>query len=307
MSSSSSSHKLFKKLPELDAAANCILQIYFKDIVESSKLGKVDKIAKWRGAIKVINNELDAVHNLIIRTDEIPMTLISIDMFLKWHEDLGSIDHPWPEWKTALAPSKTDVANHKWLDIVERRYDYHQLGLPMPCVVPTPTPPAQETEMPMSDKGKWKVTEVEVEQMIVEGSHRMEVDDEGEEAHDSVTWVGRPDCEGGVGRPGWRADPLPGSGADLAGELTHLLEVGSANPAGGQTHLLEVGSADPAGGQTHLLEVGSADPAGGWTHLLEVGSADLAGGWIHLLEVGLANMIGGWTHLLEVGSDMILS
>ncbi|KAI6146246.1 hypothetical protein BKA82DRAFT_29596 [Pisolithus tinctorius] len=287
MSSSSSSHKLFKKLPELDAAANCILQIYFKDIVESSKLGKVDKIAKWRGAIKVINNELDAVHNLIIRTDEIPMTLISIDMFLKWHEDLGSIDHPWPEWKTALAPSKTDVANHKWLDIVERRYDYHQLGLPMPCVVPTPTPPAQETEMPMSDKGKWKVTEVEVEQMIVEGSHRMEVDDEGEEAHDSVTCrtvkVGLADLAGG------QTHCLE---ADLAGELTHLLEVGSANPAGGQTHLLEVGSADPAGGQTHLLEVGSADPAGGWTHLLEVGSAD---------------MIGGWTHLLEVGSDMILS
>ncbi|KAI6156683.1 hypothetical protein BKA82DRAFT_33053 [Pisolithus tinctorius] len=35
--------------------------------------------------------------------------------------------------------------------------------------------------MPMSDKGKRKATEVEVEQMIAEGSHRMEVDDEGEE------------------------------------------------------------------------------------------------------------------------------
>ncbi|KAI6157008.1 hypothetical protein BKA82DRAFT_4009480 [Pisolithus tinctorius] len=176
-----SSHKFFKKSPELDAAANRILQIYFKDIMESSKLGKADKIAKWRGAIKVINDELDSVCDLIARTDEIPMTLIGVDMFLKWHEDLGSIDHPWPEWKTALAPSKTDIANHKWLDIVERRYDYHRLGLPMPCVVPTPTPPAQETEMPTSDKGKRKATEVEVEQMIAEGSHRMEVDDEGEE------------------------------------------------------------------------------------------------------------------------------
>ncbi|KAI6143947.1 hypothetical protein BKA82DRAFT_19973 [Pisolithus tinctorius] len=123
----------------------------------------------------------DSVRDLIARTDEIPMTLISINMFLKWHEDLGSINHPWPEWKTALAPSKTDIANHKWLDIVERRYDYHQLGLPMPHVVPTPTPPTQETEMPTSDKGKQKATKVEVEQMIVEGSHRMEVDDEGEE------------------------------------------------------------------------------------------------------------------------------
>ncbi|KAI6146398.1 hypothetical protein BKA82DRAFT_20024 [Pisolithus tinctorius] len=179
--SSSSSHKLFKKSPELDAAANCILQIYFKDIAESSKLGKVDKIVKWRGAIKAINNELDSVRDLIARTDEIPMTLIGVDMFLKWHEDLGSIDHLWPEWKTALAPSKTDVANHKWLDIVKHRYDYHQLGLPMPRVVPTPTPPAQKTEMPTSDKGKQKATEVEVEQMIVEGLHRMEVDDEGEE------------------------------------------------------------------------------------------------------------------------------
>ncbi|KAI6155884.1 hypothetical protein BKA82DRAFT_35399 [Pisolithus tinctorius] len=179
--SSSSSHKLFKKLPELDAAANCILQIYFKDITESSKLGKADKIAKWRGAIKAINDELDSVRDLIARMDEILMTLIGVDMFLKWHEDLSSIDHPWPEWKTALAPSKTNVANHKWLDIVERQYDYHRLGLPMPRVVPTPTPPTQETKMPTSDKGKWKVTEVEVEQMIVEGSHRMEVDDEGEE------------------------------------------------------------------------------------------------------------------------------
>ncbi|KIO07967.1 hypothetical protein M404DRAFT_23225 [Pisolithus tinctorius Marx 270] len=179
--SSSSSHKFFKKSPELDAAANHILQIYFKDITESSKLGKADKIAKWRGAIKAINDELDSVRDLIARTDEIPMTLIGVDMFLKWHEDLGSIDHLWPEWKTALAPSKTDVTNHKWLDIVERRYNYHRLGLPMPRVVPTPTPPAQETEMPTSDKGKRKATEVEVEQMIAEGSHRMEVDDEGEE------------------------------------------------------------------------------------------------------------------------------
>ncbi|KAI6156005.1 hypothetical protein BKA82DRAFT_31177 [Pisolithus tinctorius] len=109
------------------------------------------------------------------------MTLIGVDMFLKWHEDLSSIDHPWPEWKTALSPSKTDVANHKWLDIVERRYDYHQLGPPMPCVVPTLTPPAQETEMPKSDKGKWKATKAEVEQMMAEGSHRMEVDNEGED------------------------------------------------------------------------------------------------------------------------------
>ncbi|KIO00413.1 hypothetical protein M404DRAFT_29560 [Pisolithus tinctorius Marx 270] len=163
MSSSSLSHKLFKKSPELNAVANCILQIYFKDIAESSKLGKADKIAKWRGAIKAINDELDAVHDLIARMDEILMTLISINTFLKWHEDLGSIDHPWPEWKTALAPSKTD------------------LGLPMPCVVPTPTPPTQETEMPMSNKGKWKATEVEVEQMIAEGLHRMEVDNEGED------------------------------------------------------------------------------------------------------------------------------
>ncbi|KAI6157143.1 hypothetical protein BKA82DRAFT_20382 [Pisolithus tinctorius] len=181
MLSSSSSHKLFKKSPELDAAANRILQIYFKDIVESSKLGKADKIAKWRGTIKVINDELDAVCNLIARMDEILMTLISIDMFLKWHEDLGSINHLWPEWKTTLAPSKTDIANHKWLDIVKHQYDYHWLGLPIPHVVPTPTPPTQETEMPTSDKGKWKVTKVEVEQMIVEGSHRMEVDDEGED------------------------------------------------------------------------------------------------------------------------------
>ncbi|KIO04880.1 hypothetical protein M404DRAFT_25966 [Pisolithus tinctorius Marx 270] len=179
--SSSSSHKFFKKSPELDAAANRILQIYFKDITESSKLGKADKIAKWRGAIKAINDELDSVRDLIARTDEIPMTLIGVNMFLKWHEDLGSINHPWPEWKTALAPSKTDVANHKWLDIVECRYDYHWLGLPMPRVVPTPTPPTQETKMPTSDKGKRKATEVEVEQMIAEGSHRMEVDDEGEE------------------------------------------------------------------------------------------------------------------------------
>ncbi|KAI6145798.1 hypothetical protein BKA82DRAFT_26938 [Pisolithus tinctorius] len=179
--SSLSSHKLFKKLPELDAVANCILQIYFKDIAESSKLGKADKIAKWRGAIKAINDELDAVHDLITRTDEILMTLISIDMFLKWHEDLSLIDHLWPEWKTTLAPSKTDVANYKWLDIVEHRYNYHQLGLPMPHVVPAPTSPTQETEMPTSNKGKWKVTEAEVEQMIAEGSHRMEVDDEGED------------------------------------------------------------------------------------------------------------------------------
>lgn len=56
--------KLFKKLPELDAVANRILQIYFKDIMESSKLGKVEKIAKWRGAIKVINDEL-VCHNVI--------------------------------------------------------------------------------------------------------------------------------------------------------------------------------------------------------------------------------------------------
>ncbi|KAI6143957.1 hypothetical protein BKA82DRAFT_19982, partial [Pisolithus tinctorius] len=151
------------------------------DIVESSKLGKVDKIVKWRGAIKAINDELGSVCDLIARTDEILMTLISVNMFLKWHEDLSSIDHPWPEWKTALAPSKTDITNHKWLNIVERRYDYHWLGLPMPHVVPTPTPPAQETKMPMSNKGKQKVTKVEVEQMIAEGSHRMEVDDEGEE------------------------------------------------------------------------------------------------------------------------------
>ncbi|KAI6154665.1 hypothetical protein BKA82DRAFT_36874, partial [Pisolithus tinctorius] len=109
------------------------------------------------------------------------MTLIGVDTFLKWHEDLGSIDHPWPEWKTALSPSKTDVANHKWLDIIEHRYDYHRLGLPMPRVMPTLTPPAQETEMPKSDKGKRKATEAELEQMMAESSHRMEVDDEGED------------------------------------------------------------------------------------------------------------------------------
>ncbi|KAI6142462.1 hypothetical protein BKA82DRAFT_4018164 [Pisolithus tinctorius] len=51
----------------------------------------------------------------------------------------------------------------------------------MPHVMPTPTPPAQETEIPTSNKGKWKVTKAEVEQMIAEGSHRMEVDDEGED------------------------------------------------------------------------------------------------------------------------------
>ncbi|KAI6141992.1 hypothetical protein BKA82DRAFT_19766 [Pisolithus tinctorius] len=51
----------------------------------------------------------------------------------------------------------------------------------MPHVVPTPTPPAQETEMPKSDKGKWKATKAELEQMMAESSHRMEVDDEGED------------------------------------------------------------------------------------------------------------------------------
>ncbi|KIO00331.1 hypothetical protein M404DRAFT_29708 [Pisolithus tinctorius Marx 270] len=112
--------------------------------------------------------------------DEILMTLISVNTFLKWHEDLGLIDHLWPEWKTALSPSKTNVANHKGLDIIEHQYDYHWLGLPMPCVMPTPTPPAQETKMPMSDKGKQKATEAEVEQMIAESSHRMEVDNEEE-------------------------------------------------------------------------------------------------------------------------------
>ncbi|KAI6143004.1 hypothetical protein BKA82DRAFT_28787 [Pisolithus tinctorius] len=123
--SSSSSHKLFKKSPELDAAANRILQIYFKDIAESSKLGRQTRLRSGE----------DSVHDLIARTDEIPMTLIGVDMFLKWHEDLGSINHPWPEWKTALAPSKTDIANHKWLDIVERQYDYHRLAslCPMWC------------------------------------------------------------------------------------------------------------------------------------------------------------------------------
>ncbi|KAI6143967.1 hypothetical protein BKA82DRAFT_4017195 [Pisolithus tinctorius] len=96
-------------------------------------------------------------------------------------EDLSLSDHLWPEWKTALSPSKTNVTNHKWLDIVKCQYNYHWLGLHMPCVMPTPTPPTQEIEMPMSNKGKQKVTKAEVEQMIVESSHRMEVDNEGED------------------------------------------------------------------------------------------------------------------------------
>ncbi|KAI5996973.1 hypothetical protein EDD15DRAFT_2364438 [Pisolithus albus] len=189
--------KFVQKSKELDAAVDRILSIFNRLVVTSGSLESGVRFQRWREAVKEIRRELDSVRTIANRTDYVPPTLIGVDKFIHWTENLGGPGHPFPDWQRALYPSPESIAGHPWLLKVESRFDLTGAGwmvrLESPTADPvlvrvptTPEPPnPAPSDVPPSDpvsvhKGKGKGIPTPSEKIEKERTVQREMDDEGE-------------------------------------------------------------------------------------------------------------------------------
>ncbi|KAI6116442.1 hypothetical protein F5141DRAFT_1213042 [Pisolithus sp. B1] len=99
---------------KLDAAVARIWTIYKEWIINSEEMNNMERFESWKSAVKGMADELIAVQPIIAKTDKVPATLIRVSKFVRWSEDIGSEDHPFPVWKTAMKPTDDDIADHPW-------------------------------------------------------------------------------------------------------------------------------------------------------------------------------------------------
>ncbi|KAI5983998.1 hypothetical protein EDD15DRAFT_2521873 [Pisolithus albus] len=161
--------KFVQKLKELDAAVDHILSIFNRSVVTSGSLESGVRFQRWREAVKEIRRELDSVRTIANRTDYVPPTLIGVDKFIHWTENLGSPGHPFPDWQRWMVRLESPTAN------------------PVLVRVPTtPEPPnPAPSDVPPSDpvsvhKGKGKGIPTPSEKIEKERTVQREMDDEGE-------------------------------------------------------------------------------------------------------------------------------
>ncbi|KAI5999624.1 hypothetical protein EDD15DRAFT_2362919 [Pisolithus albus] len=168
----------YKTREELNVAVDKIFAIYRRLIGATKNLGPKERFNSWKEAVKAISGELDSVCAIARLTDTIPRTLIGVDKYVRWSDDIGSPDTPFPNWKVALQPDDADIAGHPWLMKVECRFDIILTGQ-TPQSLPSTSQPAAPTVTRMV-KEKGRATDVGVK--VRTGQERLAgaTDDDGE-------------------------------------------------------------------------------------------------------------------------------
>ncbi|KAI6130698.1 hypothetical protein EDD16DRAFT_1700654 [Pisolithus croceorrhizus] len=129
---------------KLDAAVARIWTIYKERIINLEEMNDMERFESWKSAVKGMADELIAVQPIIAKTDKVPATLIGVSKFVRWSEDIGSEDHLFPVWKTAMKPTDDDIADHPWQLTAARRFDAQQYGITLHAV-PSETEPGTST------------------------------------------------------------------------------------------------------------------------------------------------------------------
>ncbi|KAI5982820.1 hypothetical protein EDD15DRAFT_2377137 [Pisolithus albus] len=168
----------YKTREELNVAVDKIFAIYRRLIGATKNLGPKERFNSWKEAVKAISGELDSVRAIARLTDTVPRTLIGVDKYVRWSDDIGSPDTPFPNWKVALRPDDADIAGHPWLMKVECRFDVILTGQ-TPQSLPSTSQPAAPTATRMV-KEKGRATDVGVK--VRTGQERLAgaTDDDGE-------------------------------------------------------------------------------------------------------------------------------
>ncbi|KAI5997502.1 hypothetical protein EDD15DRAFT_2194560 [Pisolithus albus] len=168
----------YKTREELNVAVDKIFAIYRRLIGATKNLGPKERFNSWKEAVKAISGELDSVRAIARLTDTVPRTLIRVDKYVRWSDDIGSPDTPFPNWKVALRPDDADIAGHPWLMKVECRFDVILTGQ-TPQSLPSTSQPAAPTATRMV-KEKGRATDVGVK--VRTGQERLAgaTDDDGE-------------------------------------------------------------------------------------------------------------------------------
>ncbi|KAI6014589.1 hypothetical protein BKA83DRAFT_4129788 [Pisolithus microcarpus] len=137
--------------------ANNIMAIYHRLISAMKHLGPKERYSSWKEAVKAMSEELQTIRAIAHMTDVMPCTLISVDKYICWTENVGSLDCPFLSWKKALKPNNMDIAGHLWLLIVECQFNLKNLPWMMAA---TPSAPPHATTTPTTaDRGKGKEIE----------------------------------------------------------------------------------------------------------------------------------------------------
>ncbi|KAI5996786.1 hypothetical protein EDC04DRAFT_2909796 [Pisolithus marmoratus] len=112
-----------KNSQELDDAVEHILIIFEMLVLNLGRLEEVEMLQQWRDAVRAIRGELESVRSIANRTDNVPHTLIGMDKYLHWRENMGMPGIPFPNWHQAIFPPIESITSHPWLLIIEQQYD----------------------------------------------------------------------------------------------------------------------------------------------------------------------------------------
>ncbi|KAI5983676.1 hypothetical protein EDD15DRAFT_2201952, partial [Pisolithus albus] len=131
-----------------------------------------------------MSEELEAVRAIASVTDVVPHTLIGVDKYVHWTENVGSPNCPFPSWKKVLKPDVAEIAGHPWLLTAERRLDPENPTLATAAT--TPTPPHATPTPTTRDKGKEQPIESSVTRFGIKRAGRKVEEDDGESELDTT-------------------------------------------------------------------------------------------------------------------------
>ncbi|KAI6009983.1 hypothetical protein PISMIDRAFT_18629 [Pisolithus microcarpus 441] len=174
----------YKTRKELDIVANNIMAIYRRLIGATKHLGAKERYSSWREAVKAMSEELESVRAIAKLTDVMLHTLIGVNKYIRWKENVGSPECPFPSWKMALKPDDADIADHPWLLTAERRFDVHQ---PKQSTGATLAASRQATPtLTTAVKGKAKEIERPVTPLGIQHAERKADEEDGESEIDTM-------------------------------------------------------------------------------------------------------------------------
>ncbi|KAI6032283.1 hypothetical protein PISMIDRAFT_13011 [Pisolithus microcarpus 441] len=174
----------YKTRKELDVTANNIMAIYCRLIGATKHLGAKERYSSWREVVKAMSEELESVRAIAKLTDVVPRTLIGVDKYVRWKENVGSPECPFPSWKMALKPDDADIADHPWLLTAKHRFDVHQPkrstgAIPAASHQATPT-------LTTAVKGKAKEIKCPMTPLGIQHAERKADEEDGESEIDTM-------------------------------------------------------------------------------------------------------------------------
>ncbi|KAI5981020.1 hypothetical protein EDD15DRAFT_2204741 [Pisolithus albus] len=189
--------KFVKNSKELGVAVNRILSTYERLVITSGTMESAERHKCWREAVKEMRNVLESVRAIADRTDNVPPTLIGVDKFIHWTDDIGNPGVPFPDWPSSLFPTPASIASHPWLLTIESRFDATRAGWMVrlesptatPVLVRVPTPPAPKNQPAANvapshpesvDKGKEKALPAESQAIGQQPTSRGDGNEDGE-------------------------------------------------------------------------------------------------------------------------------